>query len=82
MGQATFPVTDDAFESKVLQAPEPTLVDFWADWLGVQAWFVIGGLLCIILGMAMLFTPVVMDLEVHGHAKGSAMPAGMTEIAE
>jgi thioredoxin 1 len=34
MGQATFAVTDDAFESQVLQASEPTLVDFWADWCG------------------------------------------------
>jgi thioredoxin 1 len=34
MGQATFAVTDDAFESQVLQASEPTLVDFWAEWCG------------------------------------------------
>jgi thioredoxin 1 len=34
MGQATFAVTDDAFESDVLQAAEPTLVDFWAEWCG------------------------------------------------
>jgi thioredoxin 1 len=34
MGQATFTVTDDAFESQVLQVPEPTLVDFWAEWCG------------------------------------------------
>jgi DHA3 family macrolide efflux protein-like MFS transporter len=38
-----------------------------ADWLGVQAWFMIGGLLCVILGTAMFFTPVIMDLEAHGH---------------
>lgn len=27
-------VTDDSFESKVLQAEKPTLVDFWAEWCG------------------------------------------------
>jgi len=31
---ATFDVTDDTFESKVLQASKPTLVDFWAEWCG------------------------------------------------
>jgi thioredoxin 1 len=34
MGQASFAVTDDSFESQVLQAKEPTLVDFWAEWCG------------------------------------------------
>jgi len=29
-----FEVTDSTFESKVLQATEPTLVDFWAAWCG------------------------------------------------
>ncbi len=29
-----FEVTDAIFEAKVLQATEPTLVDFWAEWCG------------------------------------------------
>lgn len=27
-----FEVTDETFEAEVLQATEPTLVDFWASW--------------------------------------------------
>ena len=33
MAQA-FDVTDGTFESEVLRATEPTLVDFWAEWCG------------------------------------------------
>ncbi|MEA3338547.1 MAG: thioredoxin domain-containing protein, partial [Chloroflexota bacterium] len=29
-----FEVTDDTFESEVLQAAKPTLVDLWAEWCG------------------------------------------------
>jgi thioredoxin 1 len=31
---STVSVTDDSFESQVLKAPGPVLVDFWAEWCG------------------------------------------------
>lgn len=46
-----------------------------ADWLGVQVWFLIGGLICVVASMVMLLTPAVMDIESHGHAVQAARDA-------
>lgn len=34
MGAATKTVSDSSFESDVLNAAQPVLVDFWAEWCG------------------------------------------------
>ena len=58
-----------------------------ADRLGVQAWFIIGGLFCVVAAASMFSTPAVMGLEAHGHAaqaarERSTMPAAVPDSTE
>jgi hypothetical protein len=34
-----------------------------ADRLGIQVWFLLGGSLCVLMGVAGLFVPAVMNIE-------------------
>ena len=34
MADAVLAVTDDTFQAEVLDADQPTVVDFWAEWCG------------------------------------------------
>jgi DHA3 family macrolide efflux protein-like MFS transporter len=34
-----------------------------ADWLGVRAWYIFGGILCILVTLAAFFIPAIMNIE-------------------
>src|SRR5258706_2638762 len=34
-----------------------------SDWLGIRVWYWIGGVLCLLMGSAAFFTPVIMNIE-------------------
>ncbi|MBN1936112.1 MAG: MFS transporter, partial [Anaerolineae bacterium] len=52
-----------------------------ADWLGVQVWFILGGLICILMGVGMFFVPAVMNLEAHGRTAAQKVNGSLpTEV--
>jgi DHA3 family macrolide efflux protein-like MFS transporter len=34
-----------------------------SDWLGIQTWFIIGGVVCTLMGLMMLTIPAVVNVE-------------------
>jgi DHA3 family macrolide efflux protein-like MFS transporter len=52
-----------------------------SDWLGVQVWFVISGLTCLLASVVMFATPDVMNLEAHGQAIRASREQGATPAA-
>lgn len=63
-----------------------------ADWLGVQVWFVVGGITTFLMGIGMLFIPTVMHLEDHRasvqeaavvvEGKVTSRPTGEASVSE
>jgi DHA3 family macrolide efflux protein-like MFS transporter len=50
-----------------------------ADRVGIQAWFLLGGLLCIVMAVAGLFIPAVMDIEQRGKPLPEAVGMGVKQ---
>ncbi len=47
-----------------------------SDWLGIQIWYWIGGSLCLLMGLAGFFIPVIMNVESNRSESGpAAVPA-------
>jgi DHA3 family macrolide efflux protein-like MFS transporter len=38
-----------------------------ADQVGIQAWFLLGGILCIVMAVTSFFIPAVMNMEKQGN---------------
>jgi DHA3 family macrolide efflux protein-like MFS transporter len=48
-----------------------------ADRFGVQAWFLLGGAVCVLLGVGAFFVPAIVHLEDGREAAGAAAGAGL-----
>ena len=54
-----------------------------ADRLGVQSWFVIGGVITVVVGLSGFFIPAVMNIEAgNGNAEKPAGRTGEEEVSE
>ncbi len=45
-----------------------------ADWLGVQVWFIVGGMICVLMGTASFFIPAIVYMEDQMATVPSALP--------
>jgi DHA3 family macrolide efflux protein-like MFS transporter len=48
-----------------------------ADWLGVQIWFVLGGIAGLLMGLCMAFVPAITHLEDHKRPVDETTPGGL-----
>jgi MFS transporter, DHA3 family, macrolide efflux protein len=51
-----------------------------SDWLGVQTWFVVGGLVTLLIGMGAYFIPAIAHIEEQASPVSAAVPAVKPEI--
>jgi MFS transporter, DHA3 family, macrolide efflux protein len=52
-----------------------------SDLIGIRTWYWVAGLLCLLMGIAAFFTPVIMNVESnrHGHSKQPQPALGTTD---
>lgn len=51
-----------------------------ADRVGIQAWFLLGGVLCIVMAMTGLFIPAVMTMEEHGNPLSTSVAMHVKQV--
>jgi DHA3 family macrolide efflux protein-like MFS transporter len=51
-----------------------------SDLVGLQVWYVVGGLLCGAIGLASFFIPVMLNIEQNGHEQAPAVPGATLAV--
>ncbi len=49
-----------------------------ADWLGLRSWYILGGLVCLLMGVAGLIIPAIATID---HQQPGSIPVGVPEGA-